>query len=544
MTLRPVAPLATCLFLGAFVSACSGADPVPDPPAPPPVVVAPEPVQDTMRAPELPAPYAGKVVPSSTLPGPDREFRAAWIATVANIDWPTRSDLDADEQRAELIALLDRAVEVGLNAVVLQVRPMGDALYYSPHEPWSAFLTGEEAIPPSPWYDPLAFAVDEAHARGLELHAWFNPYRAGHPASVGARDVTHISRQRPDLVRRYGDQVWLDPGEPDAADHSIEVILDVVRRYDIDGVHIDDYFYPYPITRRGRRVQFPDAESYARARAEGETLGRDDWRRQNVDRFVERMYREVKDLKPHVKVGISPFGIWRPGYPESVTGFDQYAEIYADARKWWREGTLDYLAPQLYWSIDSRGQSFPALLEWWASENVADRHLWPGLYTSRLLPEVGGYDGAEIANQVRLIEADPVATGAIHFSMKALVEGTTEAGDVLEAGPYAEQALVPASPWLADRAPEAPIVRLTPRGDAVDVVFSEGGPERARHYVVRTRRGGAWSWQITRPDVGTLVLERTPAGAVEAVAVSVVDRVGTEGPARVLEVALVVAEAR
>ncbi|MGB3541685.1 glycoside hydrolase family 10 protein [Rubrivirga sp.] len=543
MTLRPFA-LATLLTAGAFVSACSGADPIPEVVTPPPVVVTAAPDTAVAPEPEPAEPYSGEIVSSSTLPGPDREFRAAWIATVANIDWPTRADLEADEQRAELIALLDRAVEVGLNAIVLQVRPMGDALYYSPNEPWSAFLTGEEAVPPSPWYDPLTFAVREAHARGLELHAWFNPYRAGHPASIGRRDITHISRQRPDLIRRYGDQVWLDPGEPDAVDHSMEVIMDVVRRYDIDGVHIDDYFYPYPINRNGRRVQFPDADSYARALEAGETLGRDDWRRQNVDLFIERMYREVKDIKPHVKVGVSPFGIWRPGYPETVRGFDQYGEIYADARKWWREGTLDYLAPQLYWSIDSDGQSFPALLEWWASENASDRHLWPGLYTSRLLPDVGGYDDDEIPSQVRLVQDLEGATGTIHFSMKALVEGVTSAGAALEAGPYAEPALVPASPWIEDDAPEAPLVRVTPRGDALDVLFSEGGPERARHYVVRARRGGEWSWQVVQPDVGTMVLDRTEAGAVEAVAVSVVDRVGNEGPARVLEVALLTAEAR
>ena len=237
----------------------------------------------------------GTVVAAATLPGPAREFRGAWIATVANIDWPTRPGLTTEQQQAELVALLDHAVDLGLNAVVLQVRPAADALYFSSLEPWSAYLTGRQGQAPDPWYDPLAFAVDAAHARGLELHAWFNPYRAGHPAGPQRKDATHISTQRPDLVRRYGDYLWLDPGEPDAVDHSLRVILDVVRRYDVDGVHLDDYFYPYPVTERGRRVPFPDTDAYRRAQARGETLGRDDWRRQNVDQFIERLYREVKD---------------------------------------------------------------------------------------------------------------------------------------------------------------------------------------------------------------------------------------------------------
>ena len=389
---------------------------------------------------------------------------------------------------------------------------------------------------PSPWYDPLQFAVAEAHARGLELHAWFNPYRASHPSGSGPRDATHVSQLRPDLVRTYGDYRWLDPGEPEAADLSIETILDVVRRYDVDGVHLDDYFYPYPVTRRGRKVPFPDDASYARAQAAGETLGRDDWRRQNVDRFIERLYREVKNEKPWVKVGISPFGIWRPGNPAGVTGFDQYAEIYADARKWQREGWLDYLAPQLYWSIASRGQSFPALLGWWGEQNVRGRHLWPGLYDSRVLPDVGGYDNDEIVDQVLLVRDDDEADGTIHFSMKALTERLTTLGGALARGPYADAALVPPSPWLDAEPPAAPLVEVTPRDGALDVAVQSGGPEPASHWIIRSRRGDAWSWEVVMPGVGTYVLPRGAGATIEAVAVSAVDRVGNEGPARLIEI--------
>ena len=531
-------PRLAALVLAALVAlpSCSGPEPV-APTPPPPVAPPPEPEPPALPAPPSPPDplRAGTVVEASTLPGPAREFRGAWIATVANIDWPSRPGLPSDRQKAELEALLDRAVEVGLNAVVLQVRPTADALYFSPHEPWSSYLTGRQGRAPSPWYDPLEFAVEEAHVRGLELHAWVNPFRAGHPAHSGSYDMTHVSRAQPGIVRRYGDYLWLDPGEPAAVDHSMEVILDVVRRYDVDGIHLDDYFYPYPVTAGGRRVPFPDDASYARARAAGETLGRDDWRRQNVDRFIERLYAEVKASKPHVKVGISPFGIWRPGHPASVTGFDQYAELYADARTWWREGWLDYLAPQLYWAISSRGQSFPALLEWWGEQNVMDRHLWPGLYDSRFLPEVGGYRPGEIVDQVRLVREDAEADGTVHFSIKALLSENTDVGERLMAGPYAEPALVPPSPWLDDTPPAAPRLMVTRRGDAADVIALPGDGERVRHWVVRARRGGRWSWEVVPVTAGTYVVSGE-GGRVEAVAVSGVDRSGLEGPARVVEI--------
>ena len=528
MTLRPALPVLLSL---AFAACGSPSTPVvrPEPPpAPPPAAPAPA---DPAPAPEAPPAPSGVVVDAETLPGPAREFRAAWVATVANIDWPSEPGLSTEAQQAELTALLDRAVEVGLNAVVFQVRPFADALYFSPYEPWSEVLAGRQGQAPSPWYDPLAFAVDEAHARGLELHAWFNPYRASHPTQRGPRDGTHVSQARPDLVRTYGDYQWLDPGEPEAADYSLRTILDVVRRYDVDGVHLDDYFYPYPVQRRGRDVPFPDADSYARAVAAGETLGRDDWRRQNVDRFVERLYREVKAEKPHVKVGISPFGIWRPGHPASVTGFDQYAKIYADARKWVREGWLDYAAPQLYWSIESRGQSFPALLGWWGSQNVAGRHLWPGLYDSRTLPDVGGYEPEQIVRQVRLVRDDDIATGTVHFSMKALLDRYSSLGRDLATGPYAEPALVPASPWLSAAPPAAPVVRVEDGGRRA--AWSQEGTEPVDRWVVRVREGGAWSWEVVPGEARSAPL---PAGA-EAVAVSALDRVGVEGAARLVEVA-------
>jgi uncharacterized lipoprotein YddW (UPF0748 family) len=183
---------------------------------------------------------------SLTPPKPEREFRGVWIATVDNIDWPSKKDLSTAEQKAELIVLLDRAAKLKLNAVIFQVRPQCDALYASQFEPWSEFLTSQMGKAPSPFWDPLAFVIAEAHKRGLELHAWFNPYRALHPAAKGPVSANHISKAKPQLVRSYGKYLWLDPGEREVQEHSLAVVMDVVKRYDVDGIHFDDYFYPYP----------------------------------------------------------------------------------------------------------------------------------------------------------------------------------------------------------------------------------------------------------------------------------------------------------
>ncbi len=299
----------------------------------------------------------------SSLPHIDREFRAVWVATVANIDWPSEPGLPVHRQQSELIDILNRVRMLGLNAIILQIRPTADAFYQSDLEPWSYYLTGQNGVAPDPFYDPLAFATEEAHRRGLDLHVWLNPYRAGHPTAPDSKAMNHVANRFPDAVLAYGTQLWMDPGAPEIADHSLAVIMDVVERYDIDGVHMDDYFYPYTVRdEEGNTVAFPDSAAYA---AYGESMDIGDWRRQNVDRFIERVYASIKERKPWVLFGLSPFGIWRPGHPEGVTGFDQYEGLYADARKWLRNGWVDYYTPQLYWPMDSQGQPYGPLLDWW-----------------------------------------------------------------------------------------------------------------------------------------------------------------------------------
>lgn len=364
----------------------------------------------------------------------EREFRGAWVATVYDLDWPSKPGLPAATQKAQLRALFDKAAALKLNAILFQVRPASDALYESNKEPWSEFLSGKAGV--SPGYDPLAFAVAEAHARGLELHAWVNPFRAAVSAS-GNLPPNHVAKKHPEWVRRFGKQLWIDPGEPAARAYVIDVITDIARRYDIDGVHLDDYFYPYPL--KPGEASFPDDSSWQRYGAKS-GLSRADWRRENINDFVRSLYRSVKARKPRARVGISPFGIWRPGVPPTIEAqLDAYAQLFADSRKWLAEGWVDYLAPQLYWSIEPAKQSFPVLLDWWRAQSHG-KAVWPGIATER----IGSKRPArEIIEEIALTRRGTSSPGHLHWSMKALMQNQGGIDDLLEAGPYAEKAEPP-----------------------------------------------------------------------------------------------------
>ncbi len=470
-----------------------------------------------------------------------REFRGVWVATVENIDWPSRPGLSTDEQQRELIAILDKCVELNLNAVIFQIRTQADALYASKLEPWSEFISGRMGEPPKPFYDPLEFAVREAHRRGLQLHVWFNPYRVRVPSAKGPVSPDHASVADAKIVRKYGKYLWFDPGEPAAEEHFIAVLGDVVKRYDIDGVHIDDYFYPYQVKdEAGKVVPFPDDESYARAKSNGEKLDRDDWRRQNVDHLIHRMYDEVKRAKPWVLVGISPFGIWRPGNPPGIVGLDQYSTLYADARKWQQEGWLDYLTPQLYWQIESKGQSYPRLLGWWSEQNVKQRQLWPGNYTSRIRRKPTSDDAEktwtadELIRQIEATRATPGATGNVHFSMKAFLQDYDGINDKLKKGLYAEPALVPESPWLGKAAPGKPeaSARLVDGGVAVKMSLPRG--KEPWQWVVRTQTADGWKTAIVPGGEAQYLLKTSDGAEPKVVIISAVSRLGREGrPTRV-----------
>ncbi|MGF1657104.1 MAG: glycoside hydrolase family 10 protein [Verrucomicrobiales bacterium] len=359
--------------------------------------------------------------------GYSREFRGMWIATVYNIDWPSRPGLSEAQQKAELIAALDLAKRTGLNAVLLQVRPASDALYSSRREPWSHVLTG--TMGRSPGYDPLEFAIREARARGLQLHAWINPFRAVAGSTTLASN--HIANRRPEWIRRVGTVRWLDPGIPEARQYVLDTIIDIAQRYPVDGIHIDDYFYPYPTTSRGRKTlpNFGDDGVYQAYQRGGGELSKTAWRRDNINRFVEAMYRGVKRARPRAQVGISPFGIWRPGIPTGTTaGVDAYEDLAADARYWLQQGWCDYMAPQLYWGIEPQAQSFPLLMEWWVQEGRRRNiPIWPGLGTERV---GSNRPASEIVRQIEITRRmGGNRPGHIHWHYKALKEnrgGVTE----------------------------------------------------------------------------------------------------------------------
>ncbi len=467
-----------------------------------------------------------------TPPQPAREFRGAWLVTVANKDWPSKPGLPVVEQKAELIELLDRAVQLKLNAIIFQVRPSCDAMYASSIEPWSEYLTGTMGEAPQPFYDPLAFAIGEAHRRGLELHAWFNPFRALPPQAKSSVAPNHISRTHPEFVCHYGSQLWLDPGEPSVRAYVLGVIMDVVRRYDVDGVQLDDYFYPYPEKDpAGRELGFPDDASW-RKYGPSSRLSRDDWRRANINLFVQSVYQNIKAAKPSVKFGISPFGIWRPMNPPSIRGMDAYATLYADSRRWLANGWLDYFSPQLYWSMDSPPQSFPVLLNWWAQQNARGRHLWPGLNAANA-GEKWGPD--EMARQIAATRRQPGAGGEIFYHLRNLADNAGLADIVRIA--YAQPALVPASPWLDSIPPGKPKLTVVENSRSSLRLHWETADNPAWLWVLQFRTNQVWTTEIL-PAIRTNWSFAKPAP--DLISISAVDRLGNPGSSAALRKYLLV----
>lgn len=461
-------------------------------------------------------------------PNAQREFRAAWVATVANINWPSRPGLPVDSQKIEAITLLDFLQAHNFNAVVLQVRPQADALYKSDIEPWSYYLTGKQGQPPSPYYDPLEFWVKEAHDRGIELHVWLNPYRAHHKDGKEISDQS-VVKKHPDWVYLLKEGYWwMDPAKQEVQDQTNAVVMDLVKRYDIDGVHMDDYFYPYP--SYNNNVDFPDSLTWKAYEANGGKLSRGDWRRDAVNKLIERLYKNIKAEKPWVKFGVSPFGIWRPGYPESIEGFDQYNQLYADAKLWLNKGWVDYFSPQIYWPVNRYAQSYPVLLGWWGSENTMHRHLWPGI-------SVGG-DGSdknldEVLNEIMIDRGmEPQSKGVIHWSISSVTKDQRLA-DTLLKSVYKKQALVPESPWLGNKAPASPEVEWKLVSDNVQLNWKHSSEDQIFHWVVYFQYGEKWDYKImNRNERSYSLAKQTMQGkqtaALTTIIVTAVDRLGNE----------------
>lgn len=418
-----------------------------------------------------------------------RQLRGMWLTTVSNRDWPSRPGLDEETVKAEYRGWLDLAQRMNHNAIFVHVRPSGDAFWPSRFAPWSHWLTGR-TDGQSPGWDPLAFMVAETHARNIEFHAWFNPYKAGQTGTVEGLPPNHPLHQHPDWAITYpagssGARVFYNPGIPEARRFVEDSILEVAANYDIDGVHFDDFFYPYPSDGQ----DFPDGEAFARY---GDGASKGDWRRRNVDLFVQETYTRLKQLKPWVKFGISPFGIWRNQATDprgsATRGLQSYDAIYADTRRWVAEGWLDYIVPQLYWHIGFDVADYSALLPWW-SKTLMGTHvqLYIGQADYRIGQKGAWSDPAELDRQLALNREYNVS-GSVHFSARQVRDNSLGAVDRYREAHYRAPALVPAMPHLPGVRPRPPSLSEGRRNaaGAVSLVWrADGDLPMSRHAVYR-----------------------------------------------------------
>ena len=424
------------------------------------------------------------------------EMRAVWIATVANIDWPSQRNLTSKAQREEMRAMLDEFAKNNINAIVLQIRPTSDAFYPSALEPWSNWLTGKQGARPNPYYDPLQFIIEEAHKRCIEVHVWLNPYRVLNSDNLGILSKDHLYYKNRDLFVKYGDKYYFNPGLDETREFLNRVVEDVVERYDIDAVHFDDYFYPYRVGNE----EFPDANTFKQYPRGFAPNQRNDWRRNNVNMVISELQQTIKSLKPWVEFGVSPFGVWRndnvdPKGSATRAGIQNYDDLYADILKWLKEGSIDYVAPQLYWEIGKKVADYEVLAKWW-SENSFGKNLYIGLFNSQLgSPDANSAwrKGNELVRQLNLNKLYPQIDGAIFYSAKAFVKNKQALNDSLKTNFYKYPAICPVNRNIQGEPSAQPqnIKILRDGKDAFlvwDEVEEEGGCQTA-YYVVYAFKG-------------------------------------------------------
>ena len=380
---------------------------------------------------------------------PDVEFRGVWIATVDNIDWPSRGMVNVDSQKAEYIRQLDMHQRNGMNAVIVQVRPAADAFYPSPYEPWSQWLTGVQGRAPSPYYDPLEFMIEEAHKRGMEFHAWCNPYRANFNISNSSIAANHITRTHPEWFLTYGEAKYFNPSNKEAQQFVVKVISDIVQRYNVDAIHMDDYFYPYRIPGK----EFPDESSY---RQSGSNLSKPDWRRSNVDTIIHAISVAIKNIKPYCKFGISPFSVWRnknvdKDGSDTQSGVSNYDDLYANILLWLQKGWIDYVAPQLYLEIGNDRIAYEKILDWWSKHSYG-RHVYIGHGIYRANERSKAWKNPnELPNQIKLLRQYPNVQGSIYFSSTTFNNNPNGWNDSLQNNYYRMPALIPRMEWLPEK---------------------------------------------------------------------------------------------
>lgn len=387
-----------------------------------------------------------------------REFRAAWIATVGNIDWPSKQGLSAQQQQQEFINHLNFLKNCGFNAVIVQVRPSADVFYESELEPWSRYLSGKQGQAPFPKYDPLEFMVNETHKRNMDFHAWFNPFRALTSSSFNPNPANHPTKKHPEWIIKYGGKSYFDPGNPQAQLHIQNVIMEAVKKYDIDAVHIDDYFYPYPIAGQ----TFNDNASYAKT---GNGMSRADWRRSNVNTFIWQLNRNIKKEKPWVQFGVSPFGVWRsinkdPRGSNTVGATTCYDDLYSDVLEWVDKKWIDYIAPQLYWESGHRIACYDELLPWW-KKNSGQTQYYVGLGVYRMVdakPNGKYYGPNEILQQIKTARKAQV-NGFVMYSISSFSKINNALEDSLKYNYFGNIALPPAFPVANFTKPQPPVVK-------------------------------------------------------------------------------------
>ena len=381
------------------------------------------------------------LLPLGSLAQPKPELRGLWIATVDNIDWPSRGNYQADSQRAEFTRLLDMMQQNGINTAIVQIRPAADAFYPSALEPWSEWLTGKQGTPPVPYYDPLEFMIAETHKRGMEFHAWVNPYRAVFNIGTSSLSQTHITRMHPEWFLTYGDKKYFDPGNKEAQRFVCNIISDITGRYNVDAIHMDDYFYPYPIAGK----EFPDNNSFL---IYGKGMNKDDWRRSNTDSIISMLSLAIKTENPKCQFGISPFGIWRNINKDSVNGSNtnggssNYDDLYADILLWLKKGWIDYVAPQIYWEFDHRVAPFGVLLEWW-SRHTFGKNCYIGIGMYKAGSNASWKDKTQLPRQIKAIRSTPNIQGMIFYKASSMQKNMNGWGDSLRLNYFREPVRTP-----------------------------------------------------------------------------------------------------
>ncbi len=388
-----------------------------------------------------------------------REFRGVWIATVENIDWPSSKKLSTKQQKDEIIKLLDLFKSLNFNAIIFQIRPAADAFYNSKYEPWSSYLTGFNDKAPAPYYDPLAFIIEETHKRGMEFHAWLNPYRAMVNIKEFQSNPFKLTYEKPEWFINFGENKYFNPGIPDVRKYTNKIVTDIVQNYDIDAIHFDDYFYPYKI----KGEKFPDEDSFKDFGGKYYPNNLDDWRRENVNLIIKELYTNIKSIKPWVQFGISPFGVWRnksvdPTGSDTDAGQTNYDDLYADILLWLKNDWLDYVLPQAYWYIGHKKANYKNVVSWWADNKYnANLYIGQGMYKLAGKKENKAWkkkNPTEIEKQLNLNNSISQVQGSVFFSAKSFANNPLGINNIIKTKYFQNPILPPSIPSNLNSVPE------------------------------------------------------------------------------------------